>query len=146
MKKTILLFVFAAGFFACNQTPVTLEVEEQHQHQELALSLNNGSKWQADTETNENVAYLKLLTDGFSKMEKPTVEDYHSLAGDLTAGINKMIRECKMTGPDHEELHQWLEPVIKNSNDLKSASDGVEARKEFIYLNDQLNSYNKYFE
>jgi len=146
MKKIILLFVFAAGFFACNQKPVTLEVAEQHVHQESSISLDKGSKWQAGTETNENVAYLKLLTDVFSKNAKPTVEDYHSLASDLTAGINKMMQECKMTGPDHEALHQWLEPVIKTSDVLKTASDGVEARKEFIFLNDELNSYNKYFE
>ena len=51
-----------------------------------------------------------------------------------------------MKGDDHEALHHWLEPVLKNVNDLKSLTDTSVGRKLFSSIDDQLDNYKNYFE
>ena len=49
-----------------------------------------------------------------------------------------------MSGPDHEALHHWLEPVLKETNQLKSVTDTT-ARTTFDSIDKQLDIYHNYF-
>lgn len=152
MKK-ILSLVSLLFIFSCNQgnDSTTLASKNSLQHTEHAadqasLTLNDGNKWKADTITNRNVLELKTLADNFRIKPIRTVQDYQLVGNDLKAGIDTMINQCKMKGDDHEALHHWLEPVLKNVNDLKSLTDTSVGRKLFSSIDDQLDNYKNYFE
>lgn len=155
MKKYI--FILSATFlFACNQgtKPPALDEHAGHEHsEEMAetttpekLTLNNGTKWKADASTNANVTELKKIADDFKAIQTPTTEDYQALNGTMGRGLNKMIQQCKMEGPDHDALHLWLEPVLKQNAQLKELTSAEESKRVFDSLDTRLNIYNTYFE
>ena len=156
MKKY--LFILSAAFlFACNQgiKPANLDAHADHDHSEEVaqdseqsekLTLNNGAKWKADNATNANVAELKKIADDFKTIQTPTTEDYQALNGNMGRGLNKMIQDCKMEGPDHDALHLWLEPVLKQNAQLKELISSTESKRIFDSLDTRINIYTNYFE
>jgi len=134
---------------ACNQSSNKAESNEHVSHdqdQTTELSLNNGAKWQADSVTTNNVAYLKKIADNFRTKPHHLVNDYKALSTDLNNALNKMIQQCKMTGPDHEALHHWLEPILEETNELKNITDTTIAGSIFKSIDTRLDIYNNYFE
>ncbi|MBI2274288.1 MAG: hypothetical protein HYU70_10870 [Bacteroidetes bacterium] len=103
------------------------------------LSLNDGVKWKADAKTLANISLLKsVLADAL----KQNPVNYDLAATALQKGLDKMVAECSMKGPDHDALHQWLLPLMKKVNELKKTSDDKAAAmlreiETHIYLFDQ---------
>lgn len=149
MKKILFVLGFCAFLFACNQGSDKTETDESadHVHDEsVALTLNNGAKWKADSITNHNIVNLKTIADNFRIKPFPSMNDYQVLSGDLKNGLNQMIQECKMKGPDHDALHHWLEPVLKETNELKDAADTTAGHTIFKSIDKQIDDYHNYFE
>ena len=149
MKKIFFVFTVTLFFFACNSDSGKKETTESvaHEHQDTsALTLNNGAKWKADSITNHNVANLKTMTDNFRVKPSPIVAEYRLFGNDLSNGLNTMIQQCKMTGPDHEALHHWLEPILNETKQLKNVSDTTKGRSIFNTLDENIDSYHTYFE
>jgi hypothetical protein len=149
LKKSILLFICTTLLFACNQSSNEVESNEpgkRGQAQTTELSLNNGAKWKADSVTNNNVLNLRTIADNFRIKSFPSASDYQILSSDLNNALNKMIQECKMTGPDHETLHHWLEPILKETNELKNITDTAIAKTTFKSIDKRLDAYHNYFE
>ncbi len=147
MKRTFLLLSFGLLLFACNYTSHKTGEHAEHSHGETAeLALNNGAKWEADSITNNNVQDIKSIADSFKIKPFPSINDYQLLSGDLKNGLDKMISECKMTGPDHEALHQWLIPLLKENDELKNVADTGAAKSIFKSIDKQLEDYHHYFE
>lgn len=148
MKKIFLLYLsFTILLPACNHTSREAEEHADHVHSEISeLGLNNGAKWKSDASTNENVQNLKTIADNFQKKPSPSINDYQLLSADLKNGLDKMIKECKMSGPDHDALHKWLHPFLQENDELKNVKDTVSGRSAFISINKQLDNYYNYFE
>jgi hypothetical protein len=105
------------------------------------LSLNDGVKWKADAKTLANVTLLKTVA---ADAVKQNPVDYSLTAAALQKGLDKMVAECSMKGPDHEALHQWLLPLIKKVNDLKKAS-GEDAALQLREIERQIHLFDQYF-
>ena len=149
MKRTFFTLLCFAFIISCNQSANKTETDEDAGHQPgdtTELSLNNGSKWKVDLITNHNVVNLKTIADNFRIKPFPSMNDYQVLSGDLQNGLNTMIQECKMTGPDHEALHHWLNPILQETSQLKNAADTSAGRTIFKSIDKQLHDYHKYFE
>ena len=153
MKKTAVILMLTGLLWACNSNPSpgneTSTASDGHAHQheaEATLTLNNGQKWKADAPTNENVVDIRTIVQNFSAEPHTSLADYQILGGDLQKGLDKMIQECKMQGPDHDALHLWLEPLLKDVNELKKADDTTSAEKVFNAINEKLVLYTQYFE
>jgi len=147
MKRLLYLFLCSVIYLACNQNSNNAEIATAHQERVdsgIQLKLNNGAKWQADSSTNRNVTDLRTIVDNFNMLPHPSLNEYHIVGRDLSNSLNKMIQECKMSGPDHEALHHWLEPVLKETNQLKSVTDTT-ARTTFDSIDKQLDIYHNYF-
>jgi len=135
---------------ACNNT--TTEKKEatpevDHQHSEVTtLKLNNGVKWKTDESTNKNVAELEAIANRFHNDTTKQVADFTAFANEMQTGLDKMIRECRMQGADHEALHQWLEPLLNNVGALKKAVDKKEGPKLFEEIRERLQNFHQYFE
>jgi hypothetical protein len=122
------------------------EPEAPENVQNKELTLNNGAKWKADSVTNQNVVNLKTIVDNFRTKPFPSLNEYHLLSADLGNGLNQMVQQCKMTGPDHEALHHWLEPILQENKNLKEVSDTLNGRKIFHSIDKRIDDYHNYFE
>ena len=154
MKNLIVLWVISFIYLCgCNSN--------DHSHKEDAVmpadelnrkeaapgfSLNSGAKWNADVPTNENVKALQTVANEFNKGNHTELKDYQKVSDDLQSGIDKMVKECRMKGADHEALHKWLEPLMKQVAALKKAGEAPDAKKIFAKIQSQLLLYNQYFE
>lgn len=155
MKKLLTLLILTGTLWACNHqqpaenktTPADPEKNELHEGAfPEKLVLNNGRKWKVDASTDNNVKHLQEILEEFTTRNAQPLPAYKKLQEDLEQGINKMISECKMTGPDHEALHKWLEPLIAQVGHLKGVQTAAEAASAFKAIDNQANIYNQYFE
>ena len=139
MKNTLILFVAISMLWACNSstsvdttnketvadTAINTQTIDKHEMAVEGLTLNNGSKWNGDEATNNNVKNLENILQEFKTSAPPAISDYVTLSNNLQGGLDKMISECRMKSADHDALHKWLEPLIGKVKNLKQV-DNVE--------------------
>jgi len=119
---------------------------DHQQESSEKLVLNNGAKWKVDRTTNDNVTHLKQIIKGFNTGTERSLKAYKKAGDDLQNGLAKMIKECRMQGPDHLALHKWLEPLMAQVTKLKQASTNAAAAHSINFILLQLNRYNQFFE
>lgn len=137
MKKLITVIMFTLVFSALYATNRSRQEKTSEE-----LVLNNGTKWKVDQATDNNVARLQQIAE---KVNGHKLVDYHQAGTTLQAGINQMIKECHMKGPDHLALHKWLEPLMKQVNQLKQATTPASAKIHFSEVKKRLTLFNQYF-
>jgi hypothetical protein len=141
--KRILLFLTSLSFVACVNTTSQEQKEnkEEQEHSASALQMNNGAKWKADSITLVNVSAInQLVNDSIYREEKNKVE----FSGQLQNRLDTLVKQCKMTGPDHDALHAWLKPVLHDVKKLKE--DGDKYDKRYAELQKDVQSFYDYFE
>lgn len=146
MKKVIVTAFVTVLAMACNshnENEKTSARHDEHTEHATALSLNNGAKWKSDSATNANVALLKTIVAA-AKKDKPG--NYQPTAGYLQDGLNKMIVECKMKGPDYDALHKWLEPLMEKIKVLRYETNAGKAGEVFKEIEEHINLFSQYFE
>lgn len=152
MKRILTLLLATSLLLACNtgnekEKPITTEPATEnhvkHVEQATGLTLNNGTKWKADSTTLLNVALLQKI---ITSTKKESLENYSQTAIGLQDGLNKMVGECKMKGADHEALHHWLEPLMEKTKELKNANSIETAGTIFGEIEKQINLFPQYFE
>lgn len=134
---------------ATNITKVeTHEVDTVSGHIEYAntLSLRNGAKWQTDESTRTHAAQLNTQVTVFNEKENLDLPAYHSFAADMQKELNGLTNDCKMKGPEHEALHVWLEPVLKEVNNIKTATTLENAKQATEKLTENVQKFNQYFD
>jgi hypothetical protein len=155
MKKIITLLLLTCMLSACNNhkppgnknTANQVEADEDNNGGATEkLVLNNDIKWKVDSPTNSNVNDLLQIVNKFDATPDKSLEAYTKAQFDLQQGINKMIAECKMKGPDHEALHKWLKPLIDKVAYLKKAMTVKDAAEAYKVVKSQLDLYGQYFE
>lgn len=149
------LFFISLGLLliaACNNQQSAPAADEhkaadQHKHNlpVESLRLNNGVKWKADSSTNNNVKALQVIVEQFTSTEK-TPGTYKQLGATLQSGLDKMISECRMKGPDHDALHKWLEPLIGQVKKLNETEKPEESAQHFSAITQQIQLYFQFFE
>jgi len=162
MKKTILtLGLISALFSNCkepNHKPSISEEREtiegldehdinneQHTFENSwvnEITLDNGSKWSANTETTEGVAKMIEL---IKTNETTSVEDFHLLAKKLNEVKNVVVRECTMKGAPHDNLHIFLHPLIEKIEILSKVSTIADGNKVLASIKINLEQYYNYF-
>ncbi|MCK9402101.1 MAG: hypothetical protein M0Q26_01750 [Chitinophagaceae bacterium] len=151
MKRALTMLLATGLLLACNsqnekENSTTAEpATENHEHTEKAngLVLNNGAKWKADSTTLANAAGLQGIV---SNAKKESLENYLQTASRLESGLSKMVNECKMNGADHDALHQWLEPLMQKTKELKKATASENAAAVLGDIEKQISLFAQYFE
>lgn len=155
--KNVLLAFSLVLFAACNNAAETekamdvtkVETPGAHAHEEhheaTALSLNNGAKWQTDKNTRTHAAQLNALVDDFTKSTSAELNNYYAFADMVQDELNGLINDCKMKGPEHDALHVWLEPVLKETNNIKTATTIEGAKQATEKLTENVRKFNQYF-
>lgn len=151
MKKVFVMIMATSLLMACksgtNPTDTrTITPAQTHGDQETktgALVLNHGAKWKADSATHLNVAQLQAAV---SSAKRESLEDYQQTAVQLQEGLNKMVKECRMKGADHDALHTWLEPLMDKTKELKNQTTAEEAAPTLKEIEKQVALFPQYFE
>ena len=157
MTRNILTGLLLFSFFACNpgnkkensaitDTAITEQhaaVEETHS---ADLTLNKGAKWNTDESTRFHAATLNAAVAAFNKKKEPAIAEYHSFAAELQTELGALVKSCRMKGAEHEALHLWLSPVMKQTADLKSVGTAEEGKKVTAELSTDIQKFNQYFQ
>ena len=117
--------------------------EDEHANYANPVTLNNGLKWEANAETTTGINNMLQRLNTFP--DNPSVDDYHSLKVNLETEFNLILQECTMKGESHEQLHNYLMPMIALFNNLNS--EDIEICKDaFNILKAHLAEYANYFQ
>lgn len=155
MKKGIQLFAIASLtliMFSCGntsekikakeETKIVKETETEQHDSDEELTLNNGKRWEANLETTEGVKMLQMQLKGFS--DKESVEGYASLTTELEETFAEIFAKCTMKGEAHNQLHNFLKPMLELFDGMKSG-DLKKSQYSFEILSKHLTLYKEYF-
>lgn len=120
------------------------KTEESHQESdENKIVLNNGKRWIANPETTDGIKKMVLIIKSFPK--ESNTEEYITLNKELETEFTTIFQKCTMKGESHEQLHNFLKPMIVLFDNLKSTDK--EVRIESVdHLKKHLSTYQNYFE
>jgi hypothetical protein len=151
-----MILLFSIGFLlACNNQSTgdnkkpdgSGEVDaQQHETAGENLELNNGQKWKSDSATSANVRNIRDIVGGFYSGQDRSLTAHQIAASALQEALNKMIADCKMTGPAHDALHRWLEPLLEKVKAIRKSTAESEVAGLMNEIKDQVNLYQRYFE
>ena len=145
MKKLIIIALLSVIVFNVNAKSLRSSRCQTVQASEK-LVLNNGAKWKVDKATDRNVTNLQQVVTAVDSKTARSLPDYRKAGIALQNGIAKMIKECRMKGPDHQALHKWLEPLMEKVAQLNRAPDVIAAARSFDAIKTQLNLFSSYFQ
>lgn len=148
--------------FSCKETSknnqvVNQEVETGHQTEKEKLlqtnttsnnmwmdeiSLNNGSKWEANPETTKGIENMIQAID---HRKRKAVTDFQELGVKLNTEKNYIVEKCTMKGPSRDNLHIFLYPLINKIKDLMTVNSVTEGSKITTNIQAHLEGYNLYF-
>ncbi len=140
-KKVILLVSVVVLFISCTQTKKqktdtsSIKIE--------GVVLNNTKLWEANVETTEGIKKMQKMLHNFS--EENNVTEYALLKNNLEAEFTNIFQKCTMKGEAHEQLHNYLKPMIGIFEGLES-SDLKTCKANFKIMENHLAGYANYFE
>jgi hypothetical protein len=153
-----LLIIVSTVFFACgdastkdNSSTATIvaNTEAHEANHEAAhsatLTLNNGAKWKADETTTQHVKALQTQFSAFAKQENETVNSYQILATNLQLELDQLVKDCNMSGADHDALHVWLLAVLKDVVALEKVRSVEQGRQSAAKTLADINTFDQYF-
>lgn len=114
----------------------------QDNYEIKGVELNAGAPWTANPETSQGIQNMQELLNDFT--DKENIHAYHGLKEQLNKEFNDIFRNCTMTGPAHDQLHNYLYPLKGLFNDL-SAEDLTTCKRAFSHLEQHLEGYRAYF-
>ncbi len=109
------------------------------------VQLNNGEKWTANVETTAGVAHMQEQIAAFRALN--LAEDtatFSALGRGLNTTFKAIFEQCTMTGATHEELHDFLLPIMGYTKALKG-TDVPAAKQALDDLERHLETYREYF-
>lgn len=106
------------------------------------LQLNNGAKWKTDDATKKNVGAMAEIVNDSNYLSARSASQ---LVSKLESQINELVKECSMSGPDHEALHTWLEQVMLDNRKISEAEPD-EYQKLRLALKADVEQYFEFFE
>lgn len=141
MKKTIILLSIITLFISCNSNKK--ETIDTSSIKIEGVSLDNTKLWKANLETTEGIKIMQSIMRSFSEEEK--VVAYASLKGELETEFTNIFQKCTMKGEAHNQLHNYLKPMIGIFEGLES-SDLKTCKTNFKTMENHLAAYPNYFE
>jgi len=170
MQKVKLLFFFIlfVGLVACDnnnsvepgaETEITSESKKASKAtmipgvdnsaatvaEELTVQLDEGKKWKANVETSQGVNKMMGSVKKVISSDLSDIEDYRALGAALQTDFNEIFQKCTMTGEAHEQLHNFLLPMVDMVKTFEQ-KDLAACEKTLPRIKEHLGSYYDYFE
>ena len=137
----IIIFMAACGNQAGKQKNNKAETVI-HEAQAEGVKLVNGEKWKVNFATNKGIRNMKELMSGVSN--STALNDYRELGAALQTEFQHIFQRCDMTGEAHNQLHNYLHPMVAWFKDLKEG-DLEQCQSAAAALKEHLDSYDSYF-
>ena len=118
-----------------NSTTETYEVNND-------VELNDGEKWKANPETISGVQNLQILISDFDQTENS--DSLSKLSNSLETEFKLIFKNCTMTGAAHDQLHNYLLPMLGMMKKLKTPP--LENQQEqLVKMESYLLRFDEYF-
>ena len=138
MKTLISLFAITLFSSSCNTHSQESKPVSISDLNYMEISLENDERWIANIETTQGVAKMLNLVQGFSG-------DYSLLHSNLEQEFQTLFLKCSMTGEAHNQLHNYLIPMVALFEDI--AKDDAEVSTLAVEkLKLHLEGYSLFFE
>jgi len=142
MKKLIIVVLGIILMVSCNTTPKQETIDPSTVKID-GISLNHGVRWNANKETSDGIKKMQKRLDEFSK--KSSLADYKTLKTNLETDFSEIFEKCTMKGESHNQLHNYLKPMLPMFDALES--NDVKVREEnYNRFRRHLAGYTNYFE
>ncbi|MCF8246930.1 MAG: hypothetical protein K9J37_18510 [Saprospiraceae bacterium] len=117
---------------------------EHHEGTSPQVLLDNGNRWQANSETTQGIADMQAI---LAKYEGKTeaLSDRKALREELETGFQNIFKQCTMTGEAHEQLHNFLLPM-KGIFEKIDSGTAAESQAAIGQLEKHLADYQNYFQ
>ncbi len=112
---------------------------------ELTVQLDEGKKWKANVETSQGINKMMASVKKAISKDIAELEDYRALGAALQTDFNEIFQKCTMTGEAHEQLHNFLLPMVDMVKTFEQ-KDLVACEKTLPEIKQHLGSYYDYFE
>lgn len=155
MKSTSILAIAILGVtvLACNHAdesnigePLPAWGDTTFVNIEGEVQLNNGAKWVANAGTTDGVTHLQEQIAAFRALNLPEdTATFSALGRGLNTTFKAIFEQCTMTGAAHEELHDFLLPIMGYTKALKG-TDVPAAKQALDDLERHLVRYEEFFE
>jgi len=131
-------------FFSFLALPIFQACSSDHPGKAGPVQLNQGNRWLANSETTTGIAEMQAI---LSKYEGKTAEvaNRKSLRDELELAFQGIFKQCTMTGPAHDQLHNYLLPMKAQFEKIES-ENAMEAEEAIKQLKQHLAEYNTYFQ
>ena len=136
---TVIIFMTACGNQAPKQKTEEVVV---HEAQSDAVTLVNGKKWKVNFATNKGIRNMKSLMGSINNDSK--LSDYRELGKNLQKEFREIFMRCDMTGEAHNQLHNYLHPMVAWFKELKEG-DLIQCQSTVKALKEHLDKYDTYF-
>jgi len=141
MKKVIPIVLSILFFISCkNEKQEIIDVKSIKIE---GVQLNNNTLWKANSETTEGIKQMLKTVSNFSS--DASIEDYKTLKTNLETNFSEIFQKCTMKGESHEQLHNYLKPMLPMFDALESDKTSIRSSNLNI-LKRHLLGYTNYFE
>ncbi|MGZ5135426.1 MAG: hypothetical protein ACXWCG_09755 [Flavitalea sp.] len=138
LKPIIVSFMLFTASCSNNQSKSETKETQTHatETNQAKLQLNNGEKWKLDEATRQNMKEIKAYISQATHANVLSGEE-------LQKYTDKLIKECRMSGADHDAIHVWLRSFSQHVQALKVNRDAESASHN---LNEDVKEFDTYFE
>jgi hypothetical protein len=143
MRIIILFFIISVSLLSCKQISEDTKEHIEEKETKGLVELNNGKLWKANPETTLGINKMISRMQYFS--EKENLLTYKSLKDSLESDFTEIFQKCTMKGEAHNQLHNYLKPMIDQFDGLDSQELEI-CKNNFTNLNMHLKNYRNYFE
>lgn len=138
MKNLLfLVFITLPLFQACSDG-------HQHHGKDSAVLLDNGNRWQANPETTTGIADMQAIVAKYED-KMADAASRKSLRGELETTFQAIFKACTMTGPAHDQLHNYLLPMKDLMKKVES-ENADESAQALSQLKQHLAEYQTFFQ
>ena len=152
MKKIFFSFIVVVTITACNSEneaelivseALSIEESKDHSDKNEVIQLNNGEKWEVNSEMMKPILEGKLELASYNDFKDT---NYLLLAERLKEKNTSLIKNCSMKGEAHDELHKWLHPHMKLIDKLSLSENSDEANETIIEIKASFDTFMNYFQ
>lgn len=131
-------------FFSFLALPIFHACTGNHSGNAGPVQLDHGKRWVANPETTTGIGEMQAI---LSKYEGKTADiaNRKSLRDALELSFQGIFKQCTMTGPAHDQLHNYLLPMKALFEKIES-ENATEAEDAIKQLKQHLDAYNTYFQ
>jgi len=104
------------------------------------VELNEGTKWKVNIETIEGIKQMQVICAANAVY----IKDVAPVSKALIDEFNLIFEKCTMTGPAHEQLHNYLLPLKAHIAEFGSCK--TDCTKYLNHIAAYLGDFEKFFE